>query len=197
MPAETYDISVQVGPPASASARRYLRRGLPGVYQDPPDGAAEDAFAMRFLLGLEEVLDPIVAMLDLLPAHLDLELAPPEIVALVARWLGVELDGGLTDDAHRRLVRHATELCRARGTRRGLELTLELAFGRVGLEVREDGGATWSGEPGSRSAAPATLTVVCPPSLTPAARAAVRRVVEEVRPAHVTVELGGPGGRST
>jgi phage tail-like protein len=166
------------------------------VYHDPPGGTPEEAFAMRFLLGLEEVLDPIVATIDLLPAHLDLKLAPPELVALVAGWLGVELDGGLPSEAHRRLVRQATQITRARGTSWGLERMLALAFGRSDIEVRDGGGATWSEEPGPRPAGDATLTVVCPPSVPLATQAAIRRLVDEVRPAHVSVELSTAEGES-
>jgi phage tail-like protein len=191
MPAEAHAASTPSGPPRSASGRAYLRRGLPAVYHDPPRATSDDAFATRFLLALEEVLDPIVATIDLLPAHLDLDLAPREVVVLVASWLGVELDAGLTDDAHRRLVRHATEILRARGTRRGLERTLALAFGRSDFEVSDSGRTTWSEGPRRPPAAEAAVTVVCPPGMSPVARAALGRVLEEVRPAHVRVELRG------
>jgi phage tail-like protein len=189
MPAEIRAAGVAGGAPPSASSRGYLRRGLPGVYHDPPRGATGGAFATRFLLGLEEVLDPIVATIDLLPAHLDLDLAPPEVVELVASWLGVELDAGLTDAAHRRLVQHATEVLPARGTRPGLERTLALAFGRSDIEVRDGGGVSWGEGQGARPAGDPTVTVTLPGGMTPVERAALGRVVEEVRPAHVTVVL--------
>src|SRR5215211_4237905 len=48
--------------PAVASSRAYLRGGLPAVYQ-------EGDFGMRFIGALETLLDPIVAVLDALPAH--------------------------------------------------------------------------------------------------------------------------------
>ena len=61
--------------PSPASNRRYLRDGLPGLYRD-------DDFTMRFVGALEQVLDPIVSVLDALPAHFDPELAPLDILAL-------------------------------------------------------------------------------------------------------------------
>ena len=173
------------GAPRAASGREYLRSGLPSVYRHPPD-----AFAMRFLTGLEEVLDPIVAMLDLLPAHLDPRVAPPEVVAMVADWLGLELDGALPIEVHRRLVDEAKQIIWQRGTRPGVELLLRLAFADLDLEVRETGGATWSTDPAHpQPVADPALTIVCPRGLVDGQRAAIRRVIEEVRPVGVGLEL--------
>lgn len=161
--------------PRSASARAYLRNGVPAVYReawDVPggndwypskaslDGAAEafdreDAeyarkaeladlnvtFTMRFLKALEEVLDPIVTLLDCLPAHLDPQLAPLNALHTMADWLGLPFEEHVPDSAneherHRklqarqqRLVENGLEINRTRGTKQGLELLLELMFG--------------------------------------------------------------------
>jgi phage tail-like protein len=177
--------------PKSASARAYLRTGLPAVYRERLPGTPGEPFAVRFVEGLEQVLDPIVSMLDLLPAHLGLDLAPPEVVALVGQWLGLELDAALTPEAQRRLVREATSITRARGTRAGLGRLLELAFEGAGLEVRDGGGATWSSDPrGSQPAAEPAFIVLCPAAVSAPDRAAIRRLVIEVKPAHVGFELG-------
>ena len=71
--------------PPVASTRAYLRNGLPSLYQDGD-------FGMRFVGALEELLDPIVAILDSLHSHFDPNHAPPDILALLAAWLGVDLD---------------------------------------------------------------------------------------------------------
>ena len=189
MRTEAHASPVLEGAPGSASCREYLRRGVPAVYRQSGGGADREPFAMRFLTALEEVLDPIVTTLDVLAAHLELELAPPYMVDAVAAWLGVELDAGLRREAHIRLVRHAVELSRARGTKAGLEQTLELAFGRSDFEVHESGLATWSTEREIPSAPDPKLTVVCPRGMGAEQRAAVARVVEEVKPAHVSFEL--------
>jgi phage tail-like protein len=161
--------------PRSASARAYLRNGLPAVYRetwhmpgveafypakanragevdafDDEDAkyAKQDAdlnlaFAMRFLKALEEVLDPIVTLLDCLPAHLDPKLAPLNALHTMADWLGLPFEEHVPGDKRlsenerherlkerqRRLVQNALEINRSRGTRRGLELLLELMFG--------------------------------------------------------------------
>ena len=63
--------------PPVASSRAYLRAGLPAVYQ-------EGDFGMRFIGGLEGLLDPIVAILDALPAHFHPDHAPRDILNLLA-----------------------------------------------------------------------------------------------------------------
>ncbi len=170
--------------PPTASARRYLRDGLPSVYQD-------NDFAMRFLLGLEELLDPIVALLDALPAHLDLSLAPPEFVMLIGEWLGVDPEGQwrglLGDDEPRRraLVGHATVIARRRGTGGSLQLVLDLLFPDLGLTVRDFGRSTFSAEPRDPPAADASFEVVSAVEPARSRRGAIDRVVEQLRPVHV------------
>ena len=161
--------------PRSASARAYLRNGLPAVYRetwhmpgidalypaqanrisefdafDDEDAkyTQQDAelnlpFAMRFLKALEEVLDPIVTLLDCLPAHLDPKLAPLNALHTMADWLGLPFEEHVPGDKRlsenesherlkrrqQRLVENALEINRSRGTKRGLELLLELMFG--------------------------------------------------------------------
>jgi phage tail-like protein len=174
-----------VSAPPTASARRYLRDGLPAVYR-------ENDFAMRFLQGLEEVLDPIVAFLDALPAHLDVSLAPPEFVMLVGEWLGVDPEGRwqglLGDDEVRRreLVRSATVIARRRGTGASLQLVLDLLFPDLGLRVRDFGRSTFSAEQREPPAADASFEVVSAVEPARGSRAAIDRVVEQLRPVHVT-----------
>jgi phage tail-like protein len=170
--------------PSTASARRYLRGGLPSIYQ-------ENDFAMRFLQGLEELLDPIVAFLDALPAHLDLSLAPPDYVVLIGEWLGIDPEGrwrGLLrdDDVRRReLVARATVIARRRGTGASLQLVLDLLFPDLGLKVRDFGRSTFSAEPRDAPAADASFEVVSAVEPARGRRAAIDRVVEQLRPVHV------------
>ena len=71
---------------------------------------------MRFIGALEELLDPIVAVLDALPAHFDPDHAPRDILNLLAAWLGVDLDESQEIRHQREMVRRAAELGRRRGT---------------------------------------------------------------------------------
>jgi phage tail-like protein len=173
--------------PPTASERRYLRDSLPAVYRDP-----EDAFAMRFLQGLEELLDPIVAFLDALPAYLDLSLAPPDFVMQIGEWLGVDPEaqwrGLLGDDEVRRreLVGHATVIARRRGTAASLQLVLDLLFPDVELRVRDYGRSTFSAERRDPPAADASFEVVSAIEPSSGRRAAIDRVVEQLRPVHAT-----------
>src|SRR4051794_25126636 len=112
--------------PRSASSRALLRNLLPSVYQDGD-------FGMRFVGALEEVLDPVAALLDNLAAQFDPSVAAPEVLALLAAWLGVELDETQELRDQREVVARASEVTRWTGTRRGLELELQLAFPRLPL----------------------------------------------------------------
>ena len=64
--------------PPVASSRAYLRGALPAVYQ-------EGDFGMRFIGALETLLDPIVAVLDALPAHFSADHAPRDVLDLLTR----------------------------------------------------------------------------------------------------------------
>ena len=180
--------TIETEAPPVASSRSYLRRGLPIVYREDPRGASSDPFSMRFVEGLEKVLDPIVAMADLLPAHFDAVTAPPDVIELLAAWLGLDLDRALGDEARRQLVLHAWELLRKRGTLAGVGLLLECVFPELALTVSENGGVTWSAEPASWAAPQPALTVSCPP-LEPDQLRAIRRVAAAFTPVHVTLTL--------
>ena len=171
--------------PPTASARRYLRDGVPVVYR-------ENDFAMGFLHGLEEVVDPIVAFLDALPAYFDVRLAPPEFVTLVGEWLGVDPEGrwdgllGRDEFRRRALVGSATVIARRRGTGAALQLVLDLLFPDLGLTVRDSGRTTFSAEQRDPPAADASFEVVSAVEPARKRRAAIDQVVEQLRPVHVT-----------
>src|SRR3954454_610521 len=122
-------VRLSAGPketPTVASSRAYLRSSLPAIYQ-------ESDFGMRFIGALEELLDPIVAVLDGLPAHFDPDHAPRDILNLLAAWLGADLDESQDMRHQREMVRRAADLGRKRGTVSGLELALQLQFPDVPL----------------------------------------------------------------
>jgi phage tail-like protein len=171
--------------PPTASARRYLRDGVPVVYR-------ENDFAMGFLHGLEEVVDPIVAFLDALPAYFDVRLAPPEFVTLVGKWLGVDPEGrwdgllGRDEFRRRALVGSATVIARRRGTGASLQLVLDLLFPDLELRVRDFGRTTFSVEQRVPPAAAASFEVVSAVEPARKRRAAIDQVVEQLRPVHAT-----------
>jgi phage tail-like protein len=170
--------------PAVASQRAYLRSQLPEVFRAEPQPVA-----VSLLLALEQVLDPIVAVLDALPAYLEPELAPSDALRLLAAWLGVASDDEWLDARRRGTVRDAARLARLRGTRAGLELALEIAFPALPVRVEDAGGVRWrDGEVGASAPDPA-VTVVCDTPLDEHEQLAIDRLIDENVPAGVRARL--------
>jgi phage tail-like protein len=168
--------------PPVASSRAYLRGALPAVYQ-------EGDFGMRFIGALETLLDPIVAVLDALPAHFSADHAPRDVLDLLSAWLGVDLDESQTPAQRRAMVRQAAELGRRRGTRAGMELALSLAFPKLPLRV-EDRGGVRTAPPDAGTGAPApTFVVYCDKPIAEETQAAVARCIEQYKPVHTNYRL--------
>lgn len=174
--------------PRPASTREYLRAAMPAIYQ-------EQDFTMRFLAALERVLDPLVAVLDMLPAHFDPELAPLDILDLETRWLGLDHDESQPASRLRGLVRRAAEVGRLRGTRAGVELSLKLNFPDLPLRVEDSGGVAWSVNGNLPEPGPAQFFVYCDEPITADQAATVARVIEAIKPAHVSYRLRIRGPR--
>jgi phage tail-like protein len=171
--------------PASVSSRRYLRDGLPGIYTD-------NDFGMRFVGALEAVLDPLVAALDNLPEHFDPALAPRDVLDLLTDWLGLEHDEARSGEERRKIVQMAPELMRRRGTREGLELALQLAFPGVPLRVEDGGSVSWAlttSDPDQKADEAPSFVVYCDEPLPETRLAAVARLIEQSKPAHVKYRL--------
>jgi len=171
------------GAPPTASRRGYLRSALPAIYQ-------EEDFGLRFVGALETLLDPVVALLDSLPAHLDPDLAPRDVLGLMAAWLGVGLDEAWPEERWRDLVRQASELGRRRGTTAGLELELSIVFPDVPLRVEDHGGVAFAS---SADALPPAqeggFVVYCDVALSEADAAALARAIEQLKPVGVPYRL--------
>jgi phage tail-like protein len=181
----TLMVQLSSGPketPPVASSRAYLRSGLPAVYQDGD-------FGMRFIGALETLLDPIVAVLDALPAHFSADHAPRDVLDLLSAWLGVDLDESQTPAQRREMVRKAAELGRRRGTRAGMELALSLAFPKLPLRVEDLGGVRTDPPEGGIEAPAATFIVYCDTPIAEETQAAVARCIEQYKPVHTTYRL--------
>lgn len=179
--------------PSTVSVRRHLRNGVPDIYRRDAASLRDDPppFAMRFLHALEEVLDPIVATLDSLEAHLDVDLAPEHALAGLATWLGVDEVESLPAASRREAVRRAGELGRLRGTRAGLELALQLFFPAVSLRIEDHGGVVVSTavDAPPPPAAAALFDVYCDQPLPPEMQMAVARCIERWKPVHAQYKL--------
>jgi phage tail-like protein len=171
--------------PKVASSRAYLRGGLPAVYQTDGD------FGMRFVGALEEMLDPIVGVLDGLPAHFDPDLAPRDVLSLMAAWLGIDLDESQELRHQREMVRRSGELGRRRGTVRGLELALELHFPGLPLRVEDQGSVRWHAAPADEpeQAPPPSFVVYCDQPVAEGVQAGIARCIEHFKPIHTSYRL--------
>jgi phage tail-like protein len=169
--------------PEPVSSRRYLRDHLPAIY-------ADGDFGMRMVAAFEAVLDPLVATLDNLAGHFDAAYAPRDVLELLSDWLALERDELRSGEERRRIVRRAPELMRLRGTRAGLELALSLAFPGVPFRVEDAGGVRTSSDPdGDWTDAPTSFVVYCDAPLEQDRLAAVARLIDQAKPAHVAYRL--------
>lgn len=129
-----------------------MRGAVPGLASPHPLGGtlpglyADDSFAQRLCQGLDEVLAPVLATLDCLPAYLDPGTTPADLLAWLAGWVGMAVDPDLPEAPCRELVAGAVRLYVLRGTQSALKTIVELTTGST-PEIVESGGTGWSQEP--------------------------------------------------
>ena len=119
----------------------HLGATLPALYLD-------DVFAQNLCASLDEVLAPVIGVLDCFPAYLDPRTAAPGIVDWLASWTGLLAARKLPLARRRRLVARAAALHAWRGTPDAVRELVELACNRP-VELEESGGAGWSPNPGT------------------------------------------------
>lgn len=113
---------------AAATFSLYLRppslylNYLPAIYR-------EVDFVGRFLAIFEQGFEPAVNILDTLWAYLDPLTASQAMLPFLAHWVGWPLLPQVSWERQRYLIRHAMDIYRWRGTRRGLRFFLHLATG--------------------------------------------------------------------
>jgi phage tail-like protein len=129
-----------------------MRGTVPGLTSPHPLGDslpalyADDSLAQRLCRGLDEVLAPVLATLDCLPAYLDPATAPADLVEWLAGWVGVAVAPEMPDRRRRLLVAAAAQLYVWRGTPSAIRDIVELSAGQA-PEIRESGGTSWSQDP--------------------------------------------------
>jgi len=116
-----------------------LGQTLPAIF-------LEDAFTQRLCGGLDEVLSPVLSTLDNLPAYLDLDTAPDDLIPWLGHWVGMGVDPGQQPRRQRELLRSASIRQGWQGTRRGIELAVEALFG-LRTVVVDSGASRWSVDP--------------------------------------------------
>lgn len=82
---------------------------LPAVF-------ADDDLALRFVGGLDDVLAPILSVLDCLDTYFDPALTPADFAQWLGTWVGAETDGTEPEARLRAAVAAAARLHRVRGT---------------------------------------------------------------------------------
>jgi phage tail-like protein len=150
----------------------------------------QSRFGMHFLEAMETVLDPVLALLDNLPAHFQPECAPEDVLGLVAAWMAVEDYNERGVRERRELVRRAGELAVRRGTKAGLELALSLRFPEIPLRVEDAGRAERRIAADELPvASPPSFVVYCEAAVPEATQQALARFIAAHKPAHVSFKL--------
>ncbi|MCB9742409.1 MAG: phage tail protein [Alphaproteobacteria bacterium] len=115
----------------------YVQRYLPELYHEDPIVVAADEpgpataadFHERFVSLFEGVFTQLEDKVASAWLFTSPETTPTEALPWLASWMGVALEPGMDEDLCRKMIAAAPTLARWRGTRRGLEMALELVTG--------------------------------------------------------------------
>jgi phage tail-like protein len=170
-----------------------VRAGIEGLPSPHPLGATlpvvfrEDDFTQQLCAGLDDVLAPVFATLDSLPAYFDPATAPDDMLAWLATWMGIVVDRHQSAARQRQLVHTGAEILRWRGTARGVRGAVRGLFG-ADPEIVEPGGSRWSATAGSPLPSPDHTELLVRLAVADPAAFDLRRLdalVALVKPAHV------------
>jgi phage tail-like protein len=159
-----------------------------------PAMLADDPLICAFLRGLDEVVAPVISVLDCFDAYLDPRLAPPDMVAFLGSWILADIDDVWSEAAIRDDVTQAHERAVWAGTARSIRDRLvprEVAS----VEIVESGTTLTSTMPTDpqhwdEASAPSVRIVASEGD-----RDQLRRIASRLVPAHVTLEVDTPEGR--
>lgn len=158
---------------------------MPAVYQ-------EDPVAMQWTAGLDDVIAPVISVLDCLAAYADPLLAPEDFLQWIGRWLGAVLDENWPLERRRAAVARTVALHRMTGTVSGLRMFLEVVTGsEARIDIEDSGGVSWSQAPGNAPPGSAGARLVVrvsgPPGRVDASL--LEELIAAVKPAHVVHTL--------
>ncbi|AQR73133.1 phage tail protein [Sphingomonas sp. LM7] len=105
----------------------WAERYLPALYREDPEPAD---FLERFLANMQGTTSVIEARMITAQALFDTRTAPVEALGWLAEWFDVALDPSWSEARRRLFIAHAIRFFGWRGTMRGLESALALAFGQ-------------------------------------------------------------------
>jgi phage tail-like protein len=131
-----------------------VRAGVEHAVSPHPLGAtlpalyADDSFAQRWCAALDEVVAPVIGVLDAFGAYLDPWTTPADVLDWLASWVGLDAAAALPEERRRALVAQAADLHAWRGTPAAVRGLVQLATGRD-ADLEESGGTMWSADPGT------------------------------------------------
>ena len=184
-----------------AGAVKTNRKMIPGLQSPFPminytsSMLIEDPVAQKICASLDEVLAPIISVLDCYDSYLDAQIAPVDFVRYMCSWILVSPELGWNESVIRNALSHAITFYGRRGTAKGIEGFFAAVF-QVQATVEESGSVTTSRDftdPSTWPAAPlpsVTVTVHDPAGRQrhPDANFA-RLVLDTAVPAHVDARL--------
>jgi phage tail protein domain len=100
---------------------------LPGIYQED---SVSKGLLERFLAIFESIFYEIDFTIDHISHYFDTNGAPSEFLSWLGSWLTVSIDEDWPEDKKRIFIRNAISLYKKRGTREGLEESIELFTGK-------------------------------------------------------------------
>ncbi len=108
-------------------AKQSWLRFLPQIFQDT--SADPEALLLNLLYIFQQIHGSVTTKIDNIASLMRPLEAPPEFLPWLASWIALQLESDWPEEKKRKWLRHAPALYNIRGTRRALELLLEIYTG--------------------------------------------------------------------
>jgi phage tail-like protein len=149
---------------------------------------AEDPLICAFLRSLDEVVAPVIQVLDCFDAYLDPKMAPPDMLAYIGSWILADVEDVWFEDAIRDDVAKAHERATWAGTAQAIRDRL-VPREAQSVEITDSGATLVSMTPSSPSDwiggdSPSVRVSIEATDLT-----RIRRIVSRLVPAHLLLEV--------
>ncbi len=166
---------------------------LPEIYRRE---MGNDSFLDRYLAVYQSIYDDISRRMKEFVYHLDPQAADPEFLQQLASWIGIEETYMWTEEQLRYLLGHAMEFYEARGTRRGIEMFVELYTGELPFVIEWQDWESFDGEYGRMlrnlyADDPESFTVLVREECIPTYKEhqALLCVIEQIKPVQMELHL--------
>ncbi|MDP4805357.1 MAG: phage tail protein [Candidatus Nanopelagicales bacterium] len=154
---------------------------------------ADDPIAQMICASLDEVLAPIISVLDCYDSYLDAHIAPIDFVRYMSSWILVNPQASWDDATVRKALAHAIRFYDFRGTSRGLHDYFKDIFG-IDVVIEDSGSVITSRD----STDPSTWSAPGPPAVSISLQGntdsessldLIQTLLAVAIPAHVTATL--------